>query len=139
MLRRILSFTFALLLFALAFSIGVPDRPTAPSELISGKSESPGLIAAALFLPQTAIAQTTASAPGQAIADTSARAAPADQSGRSHALLWGTFALIAAVSFVAWLLNRRRNKPYAYEPQGGSGSPSDNPEQRYRPQRPSAT
>lgn len=133
MLRRILGFTFALLLFALAFSI--PDRTTAPSDLISGKSESPGLIVAALFLPQTAIAQATASAPGQTVADTSARSAPADQSGRSHALLWGTLALVAVLIAGAWFATKRSRNGAS----GGGYASGSTSGPSSRPQRPSAT
>lgn len=60
MLRRILTFTFALLLFALAFSIPDAARGPAPPDIISAQHGAPLLVMANLFLPRAAIAQAAA-------------------------------------------------------------------------------
>jgi cytochrome oxidase assembly protein ShyY1 len=133
MLRRILGFTFTLLIFALAFSIGVPDRTTTPSDLITVQSESPGSrIVAALFLPHVALAQSTAAKEivvGPPVA-------AVDNGDHSYAILWVTLAVVAVVLFGAWFFTRRTTVNDASGGGYASGSTSG---PSSRPQRPSAT
>jgi hypothetical protein len=120
MLRRLFTITFALLLFALAFSI---PRSTAPPDSVSPAVR----IVANLFLPQIAIAQATASAPAQTQADNPTSVAVIDtgpgtvdtlskseqvvddKSSHSHAIIWGCLALIVVVALAAWFISRRSN------------------------------
>lgn len=110
MLRRTLAI-FSL--FAVAAAIPI-EQSTAP----------PDHSVAALLTPRVAIAQATAAAPDQTVADnsqaqpaaaaqvdTSARAAPAEH---SHALLWGLLLAIAVIIAGGWYFAKRKS--------GGSGS-----------------
>lgn len=114
MLRRFSTCLFAPLLFALAFSI---PRSTAPPV----QKSSALSIVANLFLPHVAIAQATASASAQTIADNpnpvdtgpgpvdtapSSERIP-DKSTHSRAILYGSVAAIGVLTATALLLSRR--------------------------------
>lgn len=122
MLRRF-STCFALLIFALAFSIPIDARGTAPPDVASvERASQPLLVIANLFLPRAAIAQATASASAQTIADnptpildsgagpvdsTPASERVPDKSSHSRAIVYSSVAAIGVLAATAFLLSRR--------------------------------
>lgn len=123
MLRRFSTCLFALLLFALAFSIPISARGSAPPDVGQvQRASQPILVIANLFLPRAAIAQAAvASASAQTIADNpnpvdtgpgpvdtapSSERIP-DKSTHSRAIIYGSVAAIGVLAVTALLLSRR--------------------------------
>ncbi len=118
MLRRILTFTFALLLFALAFSIPDAARGPAPPNITSVQRESPALLVMGnLFLPRAAIAQAVAHDTGAGTVDTTPASALATPDKSSHSLrnVFGGLALIGLAILVVLFFRRRKSGESEYD------------------------